>query len=291
MALKIRLHTVRLMMRTAAAALMLVCLAAPLRAQNGPARRTVPVESSRQERLEILEGNKAYNNKSYAEAETHYKKALEINPGSEVARYNLANTYLRQASGAPEDKLRQQAEAMLTDIAQLAENLDLAERAWFNLGNMSYNAQQYQPAIDRYKEALRINPDDDKARDNLRLAQLKLREQQNQDQNQDKNQDKKDQDQQNQDQQDQDKQDQNQNQNQQNKQQDQNQNQDQQQNQNQQQDKDKQKPEQQQGGISDQNAQQILKAMENAEAATRKRVEAERKKGQATRRKPVINPW
>ena len=130
-----------------------------------------------------------------------------------------------------------------------------------------------------YKGALRKNPDNDKARENLRLAQKKLQEQQNnqnqQNQNQQQNQDQdkkdqnKDQDKKNQDQKDQ-------NQDKQPQQQDQKKNQ-------------QQPP--QQSGISDANAEKILKAMENEEAATRKRIEAQRKKGAQPNRKQPIKPW
>ena len=56
---------------------------------------------------------------------------------------------------------------------------------------MAYNDQDYGKSIERYKQALRINPDNNRTRQNLRLAQLKKQEQ---DQNKDK--DKQDQQQQ-----------------------------------------------------------------------------------------------
>ncbi|MFG6424633.1 MAG: hypothetical protein K1V71_09535, partial [Paramuribaculum sp.] len=53
----------------------------------------------------------------------------------------------------------------------------------------------------------------------------------------------------------------------------------------------KKKPDKQRTGMSDANAEQILKAMENEEAATRRRVEAERRKSEAAKRRRVTNPW
>ena len=244
--------------------------------------------TTKQERNLIREGNKLYNAKRFAEAEVAYRKALEVLPSSEIAQFNLAASLLRQ-SGSSDPNNGNSPVATATQILQnLASNGNdrmLSSKSFYNLGNLAFNSQDYGKSIEMYKNALRKNPDDDKARENLKLAQLKQKEQQNQEQNQ--NQNNQDQNkEQNQDQnQDQNK-DQNQDKNNQDQNQDQNQNQEQNKEQNKDQNKDK-----QQGGISDSNAEKILKAMENEEAATRKRVEAEKKKAQAARRKNITNPW
>lgn len=240
------------------------------------------MRTTKQERNYINEGNKLYHQQRFAEAEVLYRKALSAQPLSEAAAYNLATTLIRQSGSADPNKGNnplQEAEGLLRQIAESGKNASLIERACYNLGNLAFNAQQYQASIDMYKGALRKNPDNDKARENLRLAQKKLQEQQNnqnqQNQNQQQNQDQdkkdqnKDQDKKNQDQKDQ-------NQDKQPQQQDQK--------------KDQQQPPQQ-SGISDANAEKILKAMENEEAATRKRIEAQRKKGAQPNRKQPIKPW
>lgn len=241
--------------------------------------------STRKERNHIRAGNKLYEEKRFAEAEVEYRKALEQNAMSEKAMYNLAVSLLRQAGNADpnnENNPIAEAQSILTDLAKTAGDDAISERSFYNLGNMAFNQQQYDQAINMYKGALRKNPDNDKARENLRLAQLKKQEQeQNQDQNKDQNKD------QNQDQKDQNKDQQNQNQNKdQNKDQDQNKDKDQNQNQqNQDKQKPQQQPQQQQGGISDANAAKILKTMENEENATRRKVqEMQKKEAQGARR-------
>ena len=241
--------------------------------------------STRKERNHIRAGNKLYEEKRFAEAEVEYRKALEQNAMSEKAMYNLAVSLLRQAGNADpnnENNPIAEAQSILTDLAKTAGDDAISERSFYNLGNMAFNQQQYDQAINMYKGALRKNPDNDKARENLRLAQLKKQEQeQNQDQNKDQNKD------QNQDQKDQNKDRQNQNQNKdQNKDQDQNKDKDQNQNQqNQDKQKPQQQPQQQQGGISDANAAKILKTMENEENATRRKVqEMQKKEAQGARR-------
>ncbi|WP_289712697.1 tetratricopeptide repeat protein [uncultured Muribaculum sp.] len=252
--------------------LITICMLFPLctrvYAGNAPARDT----STRKERNFIRQGNKHYNDKHFADAEILYRKALEENELSEAGQYNLALSLIRQAGNADPNNGNNpmaEAQALLNDLARTANNDLIAERSFYNLGNMAFNQQQYDQAINMYKGALRKNPDNDKARENLRLAQLKRQQQQDQ---QDNKQDKQDQDQQQQQQQ--------QNQPDQQNPQDKNEDKDQQP-----QDKKQQQPQQQQGGISDANAAKILKTMENEENATRRKIqEMEKKEGQASRR-------
>ena len=247
--------------------------------------------STREEHNYIVEGNKLYREDRFTDAEVAYRKALQENPYSDVGRFNLAAALLKQ--GASDEKTQQEALQLLNTLAREATDLSIAEKAFYNLGNLAFNQQQYQQSIEHYKNALRRDPSDDKARENLRLAQKRL-EQQNQDQNQDPNKDKnKDQQQdQNKDQQqNQDQQNKDQNQDQQNKDENKDQNQDRQP---QQQDKQPQKqnpPQQQQGGMSQENAEKILKAMENEEAATRRRIQNAEKKKANSSRKNIQNPW
>lgn len=250
--------------------------------------------STKRERNFIREGNGYYNDKNFSEAEKAYRKALEVNEASELAAYNLAVSLIRQSGNADPNSGNnpmQEATLILNDLAKGANDARLAELAFYNLGNAAFNQEQYQQSIDMYKGALRRNPDNDKARQNLRLAQLKLQQQQQNKDNQDKNKDNKDQDKDKNKDQNQDK----------NKNQDQNKNQDKDQNKdNKDQDKqdqqDKQqnkndRQQQQQGGISDENAAKILKTMENEENATRKRVNELKKQEEKASRRRTGNQW
>lgn len=220
--------------------------------------------SNRRERNYIRSGNELYDQGRYAEAEVEYKKALEANPGSEIATYNLALSLLKQSNAnSAEDKNNptKQATQMLSNLATTTSDQQLASRAYYNLGNVAFEQNQYDKSIELYKNCLRRNPDDDEARDNLRLAQKKKQEQQQQDQNQNQDQDKQQQEQQQQ------QQEQEQQQQEDNKDQQQPPQQDQQQN-NQQQ--------QQQQSMSQENIDQILKAMQDAEQSTQQRVNAKK---------------
>lgn len=244
--------------------------------------------STKRERNYIKEGNKLYREGNFPQAEVAYSKALEENPLSEVAAYNYASALVKQAGAADPNNGKNpmaQAQSIFSQLNENAQNMQVAEWAAYNLGNIAFNQQQWQPAIEYYKNALRRNPDNDKARENLRLAQLKKQEEdqkqdQNQDQNQDENQDQQNQQdqQQNQDQkQDQDKNEDKQDQNQQNQQQ--------------KEQKQDQQPQKQQQ-ISNSNMQKILDTVEKAEAATRAKVDAEKKKEEAKAAgRPIGNQW
>lgn len=209
-------------------------------------------ESTRAERRSINEGNKNYKERKFVEAESFYLEALKVNPASAEAKYNLGLSRIRQISNPADtsavnkDKI-EKAKQSLSEVASMVkEKPGLAAKANYNLGNLEFNAKDYAKAIDFYKQALRIDPNDEIARKNLRIAQKNLKNQ-DQNKNQNKNQDqKKDQD----------------------KDQDKNQNQ---QNQNDNPDK-KDEDKKDQENLSQQTAASILQAVDNKENQTRARV-------------------
>lgn len=251
--------------------------------------------STKKERNLISKGNDSYKTSDFSTAETTYKKALEQNMSSDIAKFNLASSLLKQSGNTPADSPSNpaiKADSLFRELIS-SENKQVAEQSFYNLGNMMFDKQDYAKSIDMYKSALRINPNNNNARENLRLAQLRLQQQQ---QNKDKNKDKnKDQQQDKQDKQENNKDKQEQQNKQDNKQNDENkeENKDKQEQQSQQQDKKKNDKQQQSQGISDANAEKILKTMENEENATRKKVN-EKKKQEEMRnasRRQITNQW
>ena len=153
--------------------------------------------STKKERNYIRQGNVQYAENHYRDAEVFYKKALELNPASEIAKFNLASSLMKQSGSAQADSPNNpivQADSIFKNLAQNAVNKKVAENSYYNLGNISFDKQDYAQSIEMYKSALRINPENNDARENLRLAQLKKQEQeQNKDKNKD-NQQQKDKD-------------------------------------------------------------------------------------------------
>lgn len=152
-------------------------------------------ESTRKERRLVAEGNKRYAERKFVEAVSLYEEAIKENAGSASARYNLGLAQIRQVAN-PQDttaktrRILDRARQNLSAVAsQAKEKPGLASKANYNLGNLEFNQKQFEKAIQYYKQSLRINPADEAARKNLRIAQKQL-EQQNKDKNQNKNQDK-----------------------------------------------------------------------------------------------------
>lgn len=168
------------------------------------------------ERDYLRSGNKLYNDSLFIKAEVDYRKALELNPKSTDAMFNLGNSLLMQQKAKEAMEQFESASKIEKDKEKLAQ-------IYHNMGVILQSAQQYPQCIEAYKQSLRNNPKDDETRYNLALAQKLLKDQQqNQNQNQDQQDQKQDQkddnkQDQNKDQQDQDKKDQQQQQQQQNK--------------------------------------------------------------------------
>lgn len=190
---------------------------------------SVAAYGQKTERDYLRSGNKLYKDSTFVKAEVDYRKALELEPKSTDAMYNLGNSLLMQQKAKEAMEQYEAASRIEKDKNKLAQ-------IYHNMGVILQSSKQLPQCIEAYKKALRNNPKDDETRYNLALAQKQLKDQQQQNQNQEKDQkqdQKQDDKQQNKDQQDQNKKDQQQN------------NQQQQQNQNQ---------------MSKENAEQLLKA-------------------------------
>ena len=111
------------------------------------------------------------------------------------ALFNLGNAHYRQDSAAA-------AQRTFENAASIAKGPQAQARAYHNLGNSWMKQQNFQEAINAYKEALKRSPNDADTRYNLAYAQKKLAQQQQQQQQQQQggqdNKDQKDQDKQDQ---------------------------------------------------------------------------------------------
>ena len=157
----------------------------------------------------LRSGNKLYNDSLFIKAEVDYRKALEINPKSTDAMFNLANALLMQQKA-------KEAMEQYESVSKIEKDKNKLAQIYHNMGVMLQSAKQLPQCIEAYKESLRNNPKDDETRYNLALAQKQLKDQQqdqqNQDQQQQQQEQKEDKQDQNQDQQEQDQKDQQQNQ-------------------------------------------------------------------------------
>ena len=167
----------------------------------------------------LRSGNKLYNDSLFIKAEVDYRKALEINPKSTDAMFNLANALLMQQKA-------QEAMEQYESVSKIEKDKEKLAQIYHNMGVILQSSKQLPQCIEAYKESLRNNPKDDETRYNLALAQKQLKDQQqdqqNQDQQQQQQEQKEDKQDQNKDQQQQEQKDQQQQQNQQQQQQNKN---------------------------------------------------------------------
>lgn len=204
-------------------------------------------------RSHVSQGNRNYEKGKYEDAEVSYKKALEKDPKSREAQFNLGNAQYKQ----------QRFEESMRDFANSAaaakEPVDRAD-SYYNLGNSLYRSNKYPESIEAYKRTLKLNPDDEDARYNLQMAREKLKQQEQQKKQQQQNKDQKNQKDQN---------------NQQNQQQQQKQDQQQQQQKNQQSKADQTRQEQAQrrNQMPKQEAERILEALRNNEKEVQKKLQ------------------
>lgn len=130
----------------------------------------------------IRKGNRIFHEnvqESPSKAEVEYRKALTANPSNPQAMYNLGCALLAQNK-----------DSLAMDMFQASAKAETSKQrramSYHNMGVIYQKQQQYGPAIEMYKQALRLTPHDNETRYNLVLCQ-RQQKQQDQNQNQNKN--------------------------------------------------------------------------------------------------------
>lgn len=199
------------------------------------------------DKRDVRAGNRKFRKGEFKEAEIDYRKAVLKDSTSMKAQYNLASSLYRQEDYEGAGKA-------LSAIAPEGAPAS----CHFNSGDVALKRKDYAAAVQAFRNALLLDPDDLDAKENYIYAKKMLQNQQEQqnggggqdenqarNQDQDKNQDRQDQNQQG--------------------------------NQDKQDNGDGQQGQQQpQAGISPQQAQQMLKAVQAKEDETRSKVEKEK---------------
>lgn len=103
---------------------------------------------------------------AFAKAESKLRTAISLTPESVPAKYNAGNNYYKNK------KWLESTDALVKATA-VAQTKKEKHKAFHNLGNALYQQEQWDGAVEAYKNALRADPTDEETRYNLQLAKKK----------------------------------------------------------------------------------------------------------------------
>lgn len=125
-------------------------------------------------------GDHSYAKGKFKEALARYTEASQLRPEDPQALFNRAAGQFRvsnyQKALADNDQAAQRAQGKLREYAE------------YNAGNCLYRMQRLDDAIERYKRALTLDPDDMRAKHNLEMAMRQKNQQKDKQQQQQPNQ-------------------------------------------------------------------------------------------------------
>ena len=211
----------------------------------------------------VFKGNADILNKNFNDAEVEYRKAISTNKNQNKASHNLGNLLFEN----------QNYDEAIQEYFKTQKNseIDLEKHSAFhNLGNSYMKKKDYAQAVEAYKNALRNNSADDETRYNYALAKKFLEgdKRQNSENSEDSKEEKQDQSE------------------------DQKENQDEDQNSDQNSESEQEKPkdqddkeeQEQGGGLSKQQMENLLEAVNNIEKDLNEKLKSGKKKLQATKK-------
>ena len=117
-------------------------------------------------------GRSAYEQGDHPESLRNFEGATTARPEDPAARFNLAD-------GLYKNGKFDEAAPLYRDLGRDPAS-PLAAPSRFNLGNTMFQKQDYKGAIEAYRDALRLRPDDPETRQNLERALRALQKQQEQ---------------------------------------------------------------------------------------------------------------
>lgn len=116
----------------------------------------------------IQKGNEHYRQQQYDQAEAAYNEVLIREKNNTTAAFNRASALYRQSK-------QEESMKVLDEVVMNTNDKELKGKSYYNKG-VSLSAQKrLEESIEAYKNALRQNPSDQEARENLQKALLELK--------------------------------------------------------------------------------------------------------------------
>ncbi|MBR4952145.1 MAG: tetratricopeptide repeat protein [Alistipes sp.] len=155
------------------AVVVMVLSISPLSAQQLPERKLV------------RKGNEQFERRNFNNSLNRYNEALEHAPHSYEAQYNRANAYLQNMLANPQD-------STFTDVTsnryfeQIANNKSLTPEqrgeVLRNLGESLFLQEEYEAALNAFRESLKLSPEDKETKRNYVLTKRIVDQKRNQQQ-------------------------------------------------------------------------------------------------------------
>ena len=118
------------------------------------------------------DGEDLYHKEDYDEALNRFIDAQIESPENARLKYNIANTHYKT-------KNYDEAIKSYLDVASTAQDLSLEERSYYNLGNCLYRQGKLPEAVEYYKKALDLDPEDQDAKYNLEFVREEIKRRMN----------------------------------------------------------------------------------------------------------------
>lgn len=141
-------------------------------------------------RSQARNGNTAYDQGRYQDAETAYKHSIEADKKLRESMFNVGDALYKQA------KYDEALDYFRLLSTQKDVSKDMLAKVYHNIGNSLLKKNKPEESIAAYKQALKQNPHDEDTRYNLAFARAKLQQQQQQQQKNQSGQNQKEQQQQ-----------------------------------------------------------------------------------------------
>lgn len=180
--------------------LYICCLALALVMLSGV--ESVATAQYHKERGMVRDGNEQYKQRNYRRSLSHYNNAVEEDSTSYEALYNRANAYRQMVVSNPNSNEYTYATSNSYYEKIAADTLLSDSRraeAYRNLGESLFAQQNYEAALNSFRESLKLNPNDKETKYDYvlakRIVDQKRQAQQNQNQDQNQNNNNQNQDQ------------------------------------------------------------------------------------------------